>query len=179
MKCLNQTWSAFLHLFSPYFLQQHVLNGWLRAGPQNYGLNLVLLLQSHCPMGMWFAHTTLHKPRSLSMLIIPSPANTWREIIIKAHINIERMSSLSPVVLHGSPQSILSPNQKTKRGKYFQMIFQMTLGLHCVQVWFKGWAKLGSASFARVSQTLGSNSHVWVELRTLTVLHIPRQILEF
>lgn len=84
------------------------------------------------------------------------------------------MSSV-PCVPHNSPQSIFSPNQETKRGKYFQMICQITSG----QVWFKGWARLGSASYARVSQTLGLVGHVWVELRTLAIFHIRRHILEF
>jgi hypothetical protein len=63
------------------------------------------------------AHTTLHKSRSLSMLIIHLPANTWKEIIQKAHINIERKHSVSPVIPQGSPQSILSPSQEAKIGK--------------------------------------------------------------
>lgn len=51
------------------------------------------------------------------MLIIHLPANTWKEIIQKAHINIERKHSVSPVIPQGSPQSILSPSQEAKIGK--------------------------------------------------------------
>lgn len=47
------------------------------------------------------------------------------------------------MVPHGSPQSALSPNQETKRRKYFQMIFQMTSvltkGSNLVQGMGKTW----------------------------------------
>ena len=63
------------------------------------------------------------------MLIIHLLANTCKEIIKKAHINIERKHSLPTVIPQGPPQSILSPSQEAKIGKYFQMIFQMTSAL--------------------------------------------------
>lgn len=98
-----------------------------------------------------FAHTTLHKLRSLSMLIIPSLANICRKMVIKAHINIEKMNSLScgSTRLSSEHSQI---NQETERGKYFQMIFQMSSrlpqGSRLVQGIGKTWASqlcLGSA----------------------------------
>lgn len=91
----------------------------------------------------------MHKLSSLSVLLSPSLANAFREIVSKTHINGGKMSSL---------QSTLSPNLETKEGNIFKQISDFGAYIR-----FKGWAKLGSASSVRVSQTLWSAGHFWGE----------------
>lgn len=108
------------------------------------------------------------------MLIIHLLANTCKEIIKKAHINIERKHSLPTVIPQGPPQSILSPSQEAKIGKYFQMIFQVTSALIQGSSLAQGMGKTQVRQLCQGYPDTRVDGPFWVELRTFCSSSHPK-----
>lgn len=126
-------------------------------------------------LGFFTLHIFLHCPRRkaesastpcINWGISPfhnfSLAQHLQGDVIKANINREKLKPVS-LPFH---IALLRVNQVTKRGKYFSNDLPKDFRDYIRSKVYSRDGQLGSASYIRVSQTVGSSGYNWFELST-------------